>query len=103
MADRLAAEIVDATNGVGGGAFAPEQEITRMEAVAMAYRLASAAGFQLPDGPAPALSPDWAREPAAWWALYGGETGDALLQPVDQSAADAVLAALFDHNTVLFQ
>ncbi len=96
------AERHGATNGVGGGAFAPEQEITRMEAVAMAYRLAAAAGFQLPDGPAPALSPDWAREPAAWWALSGGETGDALLQPVDQSAADAVLAALFDHNTVRF-
>lgn len=98
------AERHGATNGVGGGAFAPGQEITRMEAVAMAYRLASAAGFQLPDGPAPALSPDWARDPAAWWALYGGETeSDTLLQPVDQSAADAVLAALFDHNTILFQ
>ncbi len=91
------------TNGVGGGVFAPEQDITLMEAVTMAYRLASAAGFQLPDGPAPDFSPDWARDPAAWWALYGGETGDALLQPVDQSAANAVLAALFDHNSILFR
>ena len=89
------------TNGTGNGKFSPQKDITLMEAVTMAYRLASAAGLQFPDGPVPEFAPDWARIPAAWWARYG-ETGDTLRQPMGQDAAETVLAALFDNYTIMF-
>ena len=68
----------------------------------MAYRLASAAGLQFPDGPVSEFSPDWARVPAAWWARYG-ETGDDLRRSMGQDAAETVLAALFDNCTIMFR
>ncbi len=90
------------TNGTGNGNFSPQKAITLMEAVTMAYRLASAAGLRFPDGPVPEFSLDWARIPAAWWARYG-ETGDDFRRHMGQDAAETVLAALFDNCTIMFR
>lgn len=90
------------TNGTGNGKFSPQKDITLMEAVTMAYRLASAAGLQFPDGPVPEFSPDWSRVPAAWWTRYG-ETGDDLRRSMGQDAAETVLAALFDNCAIMFR